>query len=77
MSLLGAALSGQKKHGEAEPILLQGFAGMKQREAVMSFAERSRLTEVGEWIVRLYEETEQPEKARAWRATLQPHAGPK
>ena len=32
-SLLGASLLGQKKYAEAEPFLLQGYEGMKAREA--------------------------------------------
>ena len=32
-SLLGRALLGQKKHAEAEPLLLQGYEGVKQRAA--------------------------------------------
>ncbi len=31
-SLLGGALLGQKKYAEAEPLLLKGYEGMKQRE---------------------------------------------
>jgi hypothetical protein len=31
-SLLGGALLGQKKYAEAEPLLLQGYEGMKTRE---------------------------------------------
>ena len=31
-SLLGGSLLGQKKYAEAEPLLLSGYEGMKQRE---------------------------------------------
>ncbi len=30
-SLLGASLAGQKKYAEAEPLLLEGYAGIKSR----------------------------------------------
>src|SRR5260370_3463044 len=32
-SMLGGALLGLKKYAEAEPLLLQGYEGMKEREA--------------------------------------------
>src|SRR5262249_34693339 len=67
VSLLGAVLFGQGKHAEAEPLLLQGYTGMKRFEAVLPASERSKLAETGERLVRFYEVTGQPEKTRAWR----------
>ena len=37
-SLLGGSLLGQKKYAEAEPLLLSGYEGMKQREDKISRA---------------------------------------
>jgi hypothetical protein len=68
-SLLGAVFSGQQKYPKAEALLLQGYQGMEVVEALHP-AVRRRLTEVGRWIVRLYEATNQPEKARVWREKL-------
>jgi hypothetical protein len=45
---------------------------MKQAEATIVGQWRYRLTEAGERLVRLYEETKQPEKAREWRAKISP-----
>jgi pentatricopeptide repeat protein len=70
MNVLGGTLLGQKKYADAEPLLLQGYAGMKQAEATMIAPWRFRLTEAGERVIRYYEETNQPEKARAWRERL-------
>jgi tetratricopeptide (TPR) repeat protein len=70
MSVLGGALLGQKKYAEAEPSLLKGYAGMKEAQAMMAVPFRFRITEVGERIIRYYEETDQPEKAREWRERL-------
>jgi tetratricopeptide (TPR) repeat protein len=67
--VLGAALFGQREYAEAERLLLQGYEGMKRNEALHP-AIRRRMTEVGEWVVRLYEETDQPEKAQAWAEKL-------
>lgn len=54
-SALGGALLGQKKYAEAEPLLLQGYAGMKQREAKIPPQGKFRLTEALERLVQLYE----------------------
>ena len=35
-SMLAAALLGQKKYADAEPLLLAGYAGMKHRETTMA-----------------------------------------
>ena len=69
-NVLGGALLGQKKYAEAEPLLVQGYEGMKRAEATMTAQWRYRLPEAGERVVRYYEETGQPEKAREWRERL-------
>jgi eukaryotic-like serine/threonine-protein kinase len=71
-NLLGGTLLAQKKYADAEPLLVQGYEGMKQAEAMMIAPWRFRLTEAGERVVRYYEETNQPEKARVWREKLKP-----
>jgi serine/threonine protein kinase len=68
-SLLGAVLLGQQRYAEAEPLILQGYKGVKRREADQHFAALD-IIEAGERVVRFYEETNQPEKARAWRERL-------
>jgi hypothetical protein len=70
VSVLGDVLCGQQKYAEAEPLLLQGYQGIKQREAIIHAGERRRLSEAGERVVRFYEVTGQPEKARTWREKL-------
>jgi tetratricopeptide (TPR) repeat protein len=65
-SVLGAVLLGQQKYAEAEPFLLQGYEGMRQRETSRPWV-KWRMTEVAGWIVRYYEVTNQPDKARDWR----------
>jgi hypothetical protein len=51
-------------------LLLEGYEGMKQREAFLLAGEKLLLIEAGEWVVRFYEVTQQPEKARLWREKL-------
>jgi serine/threonine protein kinase len=70
LSLLGAVLLGQEKYEEAEPLLLQGYRGMKQREATMPANEKRRIIETGERLVHFYKVTNQPEKARTWRQKI-------
>ena len=57
---------------DAEPLLLQGYEGMKEHEAFLIGPWRRRLAETGEWLVHYYEVTQQPEKARMWREKLSP-----
>jgi serine/threonine protein kinase/Flp pilus assembly protein TadD len=72
-SLLGGALLGQQNYAEAEPLLLQGYEGMKQREAKIPLASQgSRLAQAAERLAQLYEATGQPDEARVWRAKLPP-----
>jgi hypothetical protein len=70
-SLLGETLLGQQKYAEAEPLLLRGYEGMKQREATIPDAEKARLAEALERLVRLYDATRQEGKAAAWHKKLE------
>jgi hypothetical protein len=70
MSLLGGALLGQGKCTEAEPLVVQGYEGMKAREAKIPVPAKSRLTEAAERVVQLYEAWGQPEQAAAWKQKL-------
>jgi WD40 repeat protein/serine/threonine protein kinase len=72
LSLLGGALLGQQKYAAAEPLLLQGYEGMKGREAQIPEPGKMRLPEAVERLVQLYEATNQPEKARLWREQAKP-----
>ena len=69
-SLLGESLLGQKKFGDAEPFLITGYKGMKEREAKIPATLKHHLTEAGERLVRLYDEWGKPEGAAKWRAKL-------
>jgi tetratricopeptide (TPR) repeat protein len=70
-SMLGGALLGQKKYADAEPLLIAGYEGMKQREATIPPQARDRLTEALERLVQLYEATHKPDAAVRWRAELE------
>jgi tetratricopeptide (TPR) repeat protein len=70
MSLLGGALQGQRRYAEAEPLIVQGYEGLKAREGTIPPLARPRLPEAAERVVRLYEAWGQPEQAAAWKAKL-------
>ena len=70
MRRLGAALLGQKKYSEAEPLLLAGYQGMKEREATMPQPSKVRLIASLKWVVQLYEATGNEDKAKEWREKL-------
>ena len=54
-SMLGEALLDQKKFADAEPLLLSGYEGMKQREDTIPSQDKPRLTKALERLVKLYE----------------------
>ena len=70
-SMLGGALLGQKKYAEAEPLLLQGAEGMKERRENIEPQGQDRLPEALERLVHLYDSWGKKEKAEDWRKQLE------
>jgi tRNA A-37 threonylcarbamoyl transferase component Bud32 len=70
-SMLGGALLGQKKLTEAEPLLLAAYQGMKQREAIIPPERKSSLTKALEYLIQLYEATNEPDEAARRRKELE------
>jgi tetratricopeptide (TPR) repeat protein len=75
-ALLGGALLSQKKYTDAEPLLLQGYQGMKQREAKIPAPQRRRLAETLVQIEQLYDAWGKTDQAERWRQK-QPQAPPR
>ena len=69
-SMLGASLLGQNNYAEAEPQLLAGYEGMKQREEKIPPQGKVRLTEAIEGLVQFFEATGEKDKAAKWRKKL-------
>jgi eukaryotic-like serine/threonine-protein kinase len=69
-AVLGAAISGQKRYSEAEPLLLNGYAGMLERKATIPTREQDSLAQAVKWIVQLYNDSGQSDKAAEWQAKL-------
>jgi Flp pilus assembly protein TadD len=66
-ALLGGSLLGQKKYREAEPLLLSGYEGMKQREEMVPVESKFRLAETMRRLVLLYEASAPANEASKWR----------
>jgi len=69
-NMLGGSLLGQERYAEAEPLLLSGYEGMKQREESIPPTGRPRVKENLQRLVQLYELTGEKEKAAEWTKTL-------
>jgi eukaryotic-like serine/threonine-protein kinase len=67
-SLLGGALLGQKKYAEAEPLLLKGYEGMKQRQKSIPPQGNTRIPEALDRLIDLYTATNKPDEVKKWQA---------
>ncbi|MBS0197193.1 MAG: serine/threonine protein kinase [Planctomycetes bacterium] len=75
-SMLGGALVGQNKLTDAEGLLLDGYKGMKEREAAIpAQIKAARLSEALARLVRLYEAKGDATEAAAWRGRLESAKG--
>jgi len=71
-SMLGAALSAQKKFAEAESLLVSGYEGMSPRKPTTNLVMTSRFTQeqAGEAIVQLYADWGKADKRNEWAERL-------
>lgn len=76
LSLLGCSLAGQKKYGDAEPLLTGGYEGMKEREARMPADAKGRIEEAREGLLQLYEKWGKAEEAKKWRSEKENQSQP-
>ncbi len=68
--LLGGILLAQKKHSDAEPLLLSGYEGLEKRKAKIPAEWRPRLKQAAQSLVDLYEATDRPDQAASWKERL-------
>jgi hypothetical protein len=66
-SLLGGALLGRKEYAEAEPLLREGYEGMKAREKSIPPQGSTRIPKALDRLIELYTATNKPEEVRKWR----------
>ena len=76
LCLIGAALLGQQKYAEAEPMLLRGYEGMKKREATIPANRKFYVAEAANRLVQLYDAWDRPEDAARWRQELAARKAP-
>jgi eukaryotic-like serine/threonine-protein kinase len=65
-SLLGASLAGQRRFGEAQPLLLDGYQGMLSLQDSKAMSDRYHLELARRWLVQLYQAWGKPDKAAEW-----------
>jgi serine/threonine protein kinase len=70
MSQLGAALAGQRRHAEAEPLILAGYEGLKARATKIPAVRRMSLVEASNRVVALYDARGMRDKAVELRRKL-------
>jgi hypothetical protein len=70
-SLLGGALLGQKKHADAEPLLLAGYEGLRKDEKAMPPEARGNLTNARQRLVNLYDGLGKKDEAAKYRKELE------
>ena len=69
-SMLGAALTGQQKFAEAEPLLLAGYEGLKQRRDQIPAAAKAVIPDSLQRLVALYTGWQKPTEAAKWQGVL-------
>ena len=67
-ALLGGALLDQKKYADAEPLLLAGYEGMRQREKMIPPQGKVRIPEALDRLIEFYTATSKPDEMKKWQA---------
>jgi len=67
-SVIGAALTGQKKFAAAEPLLLAGYEGFKQHEKTSPAIGSTWLPGAADRLIEFYTATNKPDEVKKWRA---------
>src|SRR5262249_13638380 len=69
-SLLGEALLNQRKFAESEPLLLEGYEGLKARASDIPTRAKHNLPDAIERLVKLYDAWGKAADAARWRRVL-------
>lgn len=67
-SLLGDCLAAQGNYAHSEPLLLAGYAGLKDREEAMPTLSKTRIPEAIDRLVEFYTATDKPDELAKWQA---------
>ena len=68
MSMLGAALLGQKNYTGAEPLLVKGYEGMSARETTIPPQAANCINEALDRLIDLAFATDHPDQVKRWHA---------
>jgi hypothetical protein len=67
----------RKKYVEAEPLLIKGYEGMREREKLLSPQLKSkRLGDAVDRLIELYSASNKPEEAAKWKAERAKYQAP-
>jgi serine/threonine protein kinase/tetratricopeptide (TPR) repeat protein len=69
---LGGILLAQRRYADAEPLLLAGYDGLKQREERIPANSRRRLKETARQLAQLFDAIARPDQAAEWRKKGEP-----
>jgi serine/threonine protein kinase len=69
-SALGEALADDKNFAEAQPLLLQGYDGLKQHESTIPGNRRNVFSEAIGRLIRLYTDWNKPDEVGRWKRQL-------
>jgi eukaryotic-like serine/threonine-protein kinase len=65
---LGGSLLGLRRCADAEPLLREGYEGLRRRGMDIPRHARAPLPQAAGWLAALYEATGRPDEAAKWRA---------
>ncbi|MCX7663946.1 MAG: tetratricopeptide repeat protein [Gemmataceae bacterium] len=63
---IGETLLEQKKYTDAEKLLLEGYEGLKKREAKIPKSQDHHLPETAKALIKLYKAMEKPDEVKKW-----------
>jgi non-specific serine/threonine protein kinase/serine/threonine-protein kinase len=66
-SLFGGSLAGQRRFGDAEPLIVGGYEGMRQQAGSIPAYFREELTKAGQRVIDLYTAWGKSAQATEWR----------
>jgi tetratricopeptide (TPR) repeat protein len=69
--LLGVSLLGQQKFADAEPLLVAGYDGTRERQVQLAPEPSIAINQAVQWVIEIYEASGQPDKVAEWRTRLE------
>ena len=70
MSMLGAAYLGKKQFDQAEPLLMEGYEGLKEHQGDIPLPARIRLVEAVQRLIDLHSALDREDEVAKWKSEL-------